>query len=82
MRRTLVFLLSILLVSACGDTGSGGGSDDDLNAVPADSVTQRQRDSVIGESGLPGAGGVRGALEASDAAGARSSAIDSLSASR
>ena len=82
MRRPLVLLLSLLLTSACGDTGSDDGSDADLNAVPADSVTQRQRDSVIGESGLPGAGGVRGAIEASDAAADRSSAIDSLSNSR
>jgi hypothetical protein len=36
-----------------------------------DTPTQRQRDSVIGASQLPGAQGVRGALKASDSAAAR-----------
>lgn len=47
-------------------------------AAPPDSITRRQRDSVIGESRLPGARGVRGALEASDAAAGRNAALDSL----
>ena len=34
-------------------------------------MTQRQRDSVIGESSLPGAQGVRNALRAVDSAAAR-----------
>ena len=40
--------------------------------------TQRQRDSVIGASKLPGAAGVRGALRAADSAAARSARIDSV----
>ncbi len=39
--------------------------------------TQRERDSVIGASKLPGAGGVRGALRAADSAAARNARIDS-----
>jgi hypothetical protein len=36
-----------------------------------DSLTQRERDSMLGASQLPGAQGVRGALKASDSAAAR-----------
>lgn len=41
-------------------------------------TTERQRDSVIGASQLPGAAGVRGALRAGDSAAARNARLDSL----
>ena len=40
--------------------------------------TQRERDSAIGASTLPGAGGVRGALRADDSAAARNARLDSI----
>jgi hypothetical protein len=40
--------------------------------------TQRERDSAIGASMLPGAGGVRGALRADDSAAARNARLDSI----
>ena len=40
--------------------------------------TQRERDSVLGGSKLPGAQGVRGALRASDSAAARNARLDSV----
>jgi len=44
----------------------------DKPATPApDTLTRRQRDSIIGASALPGAGGVNGALRAGDSATAR-----------
>jgi hypothetical protein len=60
-----IFLL--LLLSACTSEGE-----------QAPAVTQRERDSVIGESKLPGASGVRGALRASDSAAARTARLDSV----
>lgn len=39
--------------------------------------TRRERDSIIGRSALPGAQGVRRALEASDSARARAARVDS-----
>ncbi len=46
-----------------------------LGCTPKDeeerSLTQRERDSIIGESVLPGAAGVRGALRVADSAAAR-----------
>ncbi|HEX5963747.1 MAG TPA: hypothetical protein VFY42_08470, partial [Gemmatimonadales bacterium] len=40
--------------------------------------SQRERDSVIGASQLPGAAGIRGALRASDSAAARNARLDSV----
>jgi hypothetical protein len=66
----LVFLLAagMLLVLACS-----GGHDKDRPPV-----TERERDSVIGSSRLPGAQGVGRALRASDSAGARRAVEDSI----
>jgi hypothetical protein len=41
-------------------------------------LSERQRDSVLGASRLPGASGVRHALEASDSGAARRSREDSV----
>ena len=61
-----------LLVAACGSSeGSGSTS--------ADTLTQRQRDSIIAASRLPGARAVDAALRASDAAAKRANTIDSIS---
>ena len=49
-------------------------------ARPADdrhAASERERDSVLGASRLPGAGGVRGALRVADSAAARNTRIDS-----
>lgn len=73
MRTILIPVLALAVVAGC--SGEQSSADD----VPADTITQRQRDSAIGASKLPGAQGVRGALEASDAASSRAATIDSLS---
>jgi hypothetical protein len=41
-------------------------------------MTQRQRDSALGESRLPGAGGVKRALRVTDSAEARRAREDSI----
>ncbi len=43
-----------------------------------DTLTRRQRDSVLGASKLPGARGIRGALSAQDSAAARNARADSI----
>lgn len=57
-------ILAALLIGAlgCGTKKSAG---------TADTLTVRQRDSVLGASQLPGAQGIRGALRVSDSAAAR-----------
>lgn len=61
-------MLLSFAVTAC----SGG----DAPKKPA--MTQRQRDSAIGETRLPGAQGVRGALRVQDSAAARNARLDTL----
>jgi len=69
--RLAALLLAGALLAGCG---SGGES----SAAAQDTLTRRERDSVIGASRLPGAGGVRGALRAVDSAAARNSRLDSI----
>jgi hypothetical protein len=59
----------MLVLGACQSGGRAGAA-----------RTERERDSVIGQSKLPGAGGVRGALGVSDSARARNAALDSVAA--
>lgn len=69
MVRAILLVLSVFLTS-CGGRGS--------EASGADTLTQRQRDSVLGASGLPGAQGVQKALQAADSAAARGARLDSI----
>jgi hypothetical protein len=71
MRRILVPVVFSLTLAGCG-------SSDREAAAPADTLTQRQRDSIIGASSLPGAGGVRRAIDVADSAAARQNAIDTI----
>jgi hypothetical protein len=67
-----------MFVLGASAVGAGCGGAPEGAAVRADTLSQRQRDSVIGESRLPGAQGVRGALDAEAAAAARAAAADSI----
>ncbi|MGH7633652.1 MAG: hypothetical protein ACRENC_07965 [Gemmatimonadaceae bacterium] len=72
MRRFLMSLALAGAITACSDRATSP-----TQKGPA--LTQRQHDSVIGQSGLPGAAGVRGALRVSDSLNARRGRIDSAS---
>jgi len=61
MRHGLICLLAL---------GALGGCNGDRPEHRA-AMTQRQRDSALGASRLPGASGVAGALKAADSAAAR-----------
>jgi hypothetical protein len=54
-----------------------GCTEDSSDKAPKKKLTQRQRDSVLSESKLPGAKAVGKAIEASDTASARSRRLDS-----
>lgn len=45
---------------------------------PADTLTRREKDSLVAGSGVPGAAGVRGAMTGADSAAARAARLDSL----
>jgi hypothetical protein len=47
-------------------------------SAAADTLTRRQKDSILGASRLPGARGIRGALSAQDSAAARNARVDSI----
>jgi hypothetical protein len=68
-RLRLVCFLSLAVGIACAS--------EDRNANRRDTMTQRQRDSVLAQSGLPGARGVGKALNAADSAKARQAQLDS-----
>ena len=55
-----------------------GCARDETAANDRDTMTQRQRDSVLAQSGLPGAAGVRKALSAADSVRARNAQLDSV----
>jgi hypothetical protein len=69
MRRvvTLLLLAGLFIQSGCGSGAPGAGG-----------RSERERDSVIGQSRLPGARAVRGALGASDSAHSRRAIEDSI----
>ena len=64
------FILAALIAVGC--------SRDETVANDRDTMTQRQRDSVLAQSGLPGAKGVGKALSAADSIRARNARLDSL----
>jgi hypothetical protein len=73
-REIAVGVVVTLALGACGSGGSGGSA--------GAGRTERERDSVIGQSKLPGARGVQGALGASDSARTRHAALDSIDPDR
>jgi hypothetical protein len=70
---TLIVLPVVLIVVACGDRQSQPS-----RAAPHDSLTQRQRDSLLAKSGIPGARGVGRAMRVADSVSARVRAADSV----
>ena len=71
--RTSIALLFLLSLAACG----GSSESQTQQSANRDSVI-RARDSVIGESNLPGAAGVKGAMAVADSAAARNARLDSI----
>ena len=69
MRRILL-LMAALLIPACSGGGSGDG--------PADTLTRRQRDSLLSTMPIPGAGAVGKALRVADSARARAERHDTM----
>lgn len=69
MRYAAVVLCIVLM--ACAKPAPSTNSS-------ADTLTRRQKDSVLGASRLPGARGIRGALSAQDSAAARNARVDSI----
>lgn len=72
MRRFIAVIAVLVTAAACA------AKPDDATATRS-AAQQRQIDSTVGASALPGAQGVRGAMAASDSAAKRARELDSLS---
>jgi hypothetical protein len=71
MRQTgLAALLLVISFAGCAPKEDGDGS--------KHVRSERERDSILGASRIPGARGVRGALGVSDSAAARNARLDSV----
>jgi hypothetical protein len=71
MKRRLIMIAGVLGLCACGQRGTDAASS-------VDTLTRRERDSIIATMPIPGAGGVGRALDASDRARERANALDSI----
>ena len=67
-------LVGFFLIGVVACTGGGGGEDQSAQ----DTLTRREKDSIISTLPIPGAGAVGKALEASDAARARAERHDTI----
>lgn len=65
--------LIVILVAACSR------GDSDKSAAKTDTLTERQRDSILARSQIPGATGVGSAMRAADSTSAHIRAADSVS---
>ena len=70
--RVLLLVASAVLLTHCSKPK-------ETTANNRDTMTRRQKDSVLAQSGLPGAGGVGMALKTADSLKARQAALDSAS---
>jgi hypothetical protein len=68
MTRTLI--VGLVLGVACGRSGSGDAS--------RDTLTERQHDSILAKSSIPGASAVGRGLKAADSTNARIRETDSV----
>jgi len=73
MKRALVVAAAMLGVWACGQGAESGSAAND-----ADTLTRRQKDSIIATLPIPGSRGVGRALDAQDASRERAAALDSI----
>ncbi|PYP20685.1 MAG: hypothetical protein DMD53_09950 [Gemmatimonadetes bacterium] len=77
-RKTTVkryLLLGLLLAPAIG---CGGGQTRTSGAARGDTLSERQRDSILAQSRIPGATGVGKAMRVADSTSARVRAADSV----
>lgn len=69
----VVAAASLVLLVACG-----GGGQSNANKVNRDTLTERQSDSILAKSSIPGASAVGKAMTAADSTSARVTASDTV----
>jgi hypothetical protein len=68
------WLLALATLAACGGDKSG------KEAVNRDTLTERQKDSILAKSSIPGASNVGRAMRAADSTSAGAHRVDSTAA--
>lgn len=76
----LLLLPAFLVLPACPGGGEGG-AEEGADAAQ-DTLTRREKDSIVSELGLPGSGAVGNAMKAVDSINARSARHDSIAGNR
>jgi len=74
MNAMIIPLLLVCLAACSGQSG------DDRQAVNRDTLTQRQKDSILAKSRIPGASAVGRAMTAADSTSAGAHRADSVAA--
>lgn len=62
--RRVAFLIAVLVIGGCGGTSK------QASVGTTDSLTERQRDSILAQSSIPGARGVGAAMRVADSTSA------------
>lgn len=75
-RESIVKLVTLPVLLVTVTLACGGGQSGDTGQ--ADTLTQRQRDSILAQSRIPGARGVGRAMQAADSISARVRAADTV----
>ncbi len=70
--------MRILILAGLIVVGGCGGSSQSSNKVNRDTLTERQNDSILAKSSIPGASAVGKAMKAADTTSARVQASDSV----
>jgi hypothetical protein len=70
--KASLWVVGICLLAACG------GSDKSSETVNRDTLTERQKDSILAGSKIPGARGVGSAMRAADSTSARIQQSDTV----
>jgi len=71
MKRGWIVATAVMGIWACGQSAGDAAS-------AADTLTRREKDSIIATMPIPGARGVGRALDAQDASRERAAALDSI----
>lgn len=76
-----LLIASALLLAACGGsaaTPNAAKASGDSARKPTDTLTRRQKDSVLAKSAIPGAHAVGAAMRAADSTSAHINALDTV----
>ena len=72
MTRSIAVVAALVVIASCSTKPQQAANN-------RDTMTRRQKDSVLAQSGLPGAAGVGMALKTADSLKAKQAALDSAS---